>query len=296
VIKIIHRRAGGVVGDGVSTISALVKGIQSSEEMRRNFRHYKRHILDLDEEALGLLTERGLNASVIPKAGELIPLRRKSNISSGGVQTVIGVDQAHPDNLSLAERATRCLALDLAGVDMLIPDISISWLESAAYIIEVNSSPQISIVDTPDIYKQIMQQLVSEGGHIPVHYRILPNEDNYPSEDVIEALRSHLQCHSCVSKYGVSIGSLRCSQSLSEVFQAMRGVTLDPSIESILVVLQFNDLQRYGLPTSRYESLVLWSSHDSVENAGFVKKIKDLLRLDGDTDIKIVRWTREDTK
>lgn len=260
VIKIIHRRAGGVMGDGLSSIAELVQKAQTTEEMRRNFRHYKKNILDLDDEAISLLSERGLQPSSIPSVGSFVPLRRKNNISSGGVQTVVPINSAHSDNLLLAERATRYLGLDLAGVDLLIPDIRVSWLDSGAHVIEVNSSPQISIFDTPDIYKEILNRSVKNSGRISLHYRVLAYQEPSPDIRRIEEERLKLGLQCSVSEFGVLVDGVKHFQHSVDLFKATRGLLLDPDIESVLVVFRHSEVQRTGFPTAFYDSLAPWSA------------------------------------
>jgi len=262
VIKIIHRKAGGITGDGISSISELVRQAQSSDEMQRNFRHYKKNILDLDEEAFGLLAERGLHHNSTPQAGEFVPLRRKNNISSGGAQTVVPLGMAHPDNLLLAERATRYIGLDLAGIDLLIPDISISWLESGAHVIEVNSSPQISIVDTPTVYQEILERMVKNGGNIRVDYRVLADDEEYPTADAIGSVANALGLQASVSERGVMVGVFQYMKGMADPFQAARGLMLDPTIESVLVLLRLRDLTKNGLPTAHHDSIRPWAALD----------------------------------
>lgn len=255
VIKIIHRRAGGVMGDGLSSIAELVQKAQTTEEMRRNFRHYKKNILDLDDEAISLLSERGLQPSSIPSVGSFVPLRRKNNISSGGVQTVVPVNSAHSDNLLLAERATRYLGLDLAGVDLLIPDIRVSWLDSGAHVIEVNSSPQISIIDTPSIYKQIIEDLSPQPKSIPVHYRVVHEKTLIPSESEIFRMARSLGCHAIVTEHTVFINERLVQKNPKSVFDAVRSLTWDCAVESILVFMRKPDVTSLGLPTAQASTI-----------------------------------------
>lgn len=50
-------------------------------------------------------------------------------------------DEIHPDNALIAKRAALTLGLDIAGIDMILPDIEKSWIETGGGIIEVNASP-----------------------------------------------------------------------------------------------------------------------------------------------------------
>ena len=70
--------------------------------------------------------------------------RRISNICVGGTPDDV-TRLVHPDNRAAAERAARVLGLDIAGVDLLCPDISRSWREVGGAICEVNSQPELGL-------------------------------------------------------------------------------------------------------------------------------------------------------
>src|SRR5206468_1683904 len=50
-------------------------------------------------------------------------------------------DAMHPHNLEIACRAARVIGLDVAGIDIISPDISRSLRETGGGIIEVNAGP-----------------------------------------------------------------------------------------------------------------------------------------------------------
>src|SRR5690606_5837392 len=50
-------------------------------------------------------------------------------------------DDIHPDNVTACEMAAGIVGLDIAGIDVLTPDISVPFRENGAVIIEVNAAP-----------------------------------------------------------------------------------------------------------------------------------------------------------
>lgn len=141
-----HRRPAQVKGDGVSTITELVE--------RENLRPEREPVLIsrmailrrlvLDDDALAVLADQGMDAEAIPEAGQVAYLRRESNISRGGEPADV-TDMLHPDNAEMAGRAARLLGLDIAGIDFITTDPSVPWHQNGAAICEVNSRPGINM-------------------------------------------------------------------------------------------------------------------------------------------------------
>jgi len=134
-----RRIPGGVTGDGIQTVNALLD--QLNADPRRGSDPRSQLItIRRDDEALACLTAAGLTPDSIPDAGQFIPLRRTANISTGGTAVDV-TDRVHPDNRVAALRAARLVGLDVAGVDFICPDISVSYREGGGAICEVNAQP-----------------------------------------------------------------------------------------------------------------------------------------------------------
>ena len=133
------RMPGHVVGDGRSTIAALVDIVNS--DPRRGVGHEKVLTrLEFDHQADRLLAKLGYDRTTIPAKGEVVFLRSTANLSTGG--TAIDVtDVIHPDNREMAERTIKAIGLDIGGVDFLTKDITQSYRETGGGICEVNAGP-----------------------------------------------------------------------------------------------------------------------------------------------------------
>src|SRR5690606_102927 len=123
VIKVVKRLAGGVTGNGIDDIRALVEQASADPLRSRVASRTGRAPLALDDEARGLLARAGLTETHVPRAGAYIRLRRRDNVNAGGTNELVPVDEVHLDNLIAATGAARHLRLDLAGVDLIVPDI-----------------------------------------------------------------------------------------------------------------------------------------------------------------------------
>ena len=72
----------------------------------------------------------------------------------------------HPDNKLLIERAANLFRLDITGIDFFSEDISKSWHDVEAHIMEINSCPDLSQTG-PHLYDIILTQSVEGDGRIP---------------------------------------------------------------------------------------------------------------------------------
>jgi cyanophycin synthetase len=134
-----RRMPGHVTGDGQLSVAALVD--RENLDPRRGVGHENMLTqLDLDDQALRLLTGQGMTPDSVPAAGQIVPLRYTANLSTGG--TAIDVtDIVHPDNKAMAERAIRAIGLDVGGIDFICTNIAESWRETGGAICEVNAGP-----------------------------------------------------------------------------------------------------------------------------------------------------------
>ncbi len=139
LVAVSRRVPGHVIGDGISTIEALVEAVNRDE--RRGIGHEKVLTrLEFDHQAEQLLLKRGYTRTSVPVAADLVFLRSTGNLSTGGTAADM-TDVVHPDNAEMAIRAISAIGLDVGGVDFLTTDITRSYKEIGGAICEVNAAP-----------------------------------------------------------------------------------------------------------------------------------------------------------
>ncbi|MGJ8589945.1 MAG: acetate--CoA ligase family protein [Yoonia sp.] len=168
VIGIVIRKAAAVTGDGINSIKSLIDEVNrqraKSTEPLDPYVESGSHPISIDEEVQQRLAAQRLNLDSVVPPGQMVRLRGAANISLGG--TTMEVTQStHPDNLELALNAAFALRLDVAGIDLLLPDIGRSWKETGGAICEVNGQPQFSAANA---YRKVLERLVSHQGRIPI--------------------------------------------------------------------------------------------------------------------------------
>lgn len=174
LVAVAKRVPGHVVGDGKSTIEELIDTVNL--DPRRGIGHEKVLTqLELDTQALRLLSEAGYDKDTVLEKGQDFALRSTANLSTGG--TAIDVtDIVHPDNRDMAIRAIRAIGLDIGGVDFLTDDISKSYKEIGGGICECNAAPGFRMHVAPsegtprDVAGKVMDMLFPAGTNakIPV--------------------------------------------------------------------------------------------------------------------------------
>ncbi len=144
VISTWIRRYPTVTGDGRKTIEAFILEM-NAHEYRAHKRFSDVRPIEINQELEYFLGISGRSLSTILKKDETVRLSRISNWSCGGdVELIEG--EIHPDNASLCCKAAAILNLDIAGIDIIIDDIGISWREAGCAICEVNAQPQLDDV------------------------------------------------------------------------------------------------------------------------------------------------------
>jgi cyanophycin synthetase len=174
LIAVARREPGHVLGDGRSTIEALVES--ANQDPRRGIGHEKILTrLELDHQAERCLRDQGYTRGTVPPPGEKVYLRLTGNLSTGGTATDV-TDLVHPDNAEMATRAVKAIGLDVGGVDFLTRDISLSYKEGGGAICEINAAPGFRMHVAPsegtprDVAGPVMDMLFPPGtpSRIPI--------------------------------------------------------------------------------------------------------------------------------
>ena len=246
-----------VTGDGVSTIEQLV-AIANADPRRGDGLHAPLKRLKLDDEALELLQRDGLTVQSIPAQGTFVKLRRASNVGSGGMPVNV-MDQAHPDNTLLAERAAQALKLDVAGVDLIMPDIAVSWKEVGGMICEVNAQPQFGGTTALHLYPLLLKTMLGGNGHIPVIAIAggAEAEAEQVSRRLAEALAQMGIRAGLHSRAGIAIGRHEVEQGRIGQLAAGQMLSLNQAVDVLVFGATGATVLREGFPVPQIDALLL---------------------------------------
>src|SRR5690625_4946905 len=135
VLGAMNRKPAYVTGDGVQTIRQL---IHEKNKFRRINPHLTSRLIRIDMEIENRLESKGYTLNAIPRSEEMIYLREKSNLSTGG-DAVNVTDQLTPELEEIAINAGKAIpGLTHYGVDMIVSND-----RKKGVILEVNTRPGI---------------------------------------------------------------------------------------------------------------------------------------------------------
>ncbi len=149
VVAVAERIPAHVIGDGQSTIAELVE--QTNQDPRRGDGH--ENVLtkiEIERTAGQLLDREGYTLETVLPAGQMCYLRATANLSTGGI-AVDRTDDIHPENTWLAQRVSKIIGLDIAGIDIVTSDISRPLHETGGVIVEVNAAPGLRMHLSPSV-------------------------------------------------------------------------------------------------------------------------------------------------
>ncbi|MDO9420159.1 MAG: cyanophycin synthetase [Herminiimonas sp.] len=161
--------------DGVSTVMQLIESQLNSDPRRGSSEEHPLNLVltDPDDDSRPVLLQlarQGFTTESVPKNDERVLVQRNGNVSCDVT------DLVHPSVAAIASLAARIVGLDIAGVDLVVEDISKPLNEQGGAIVEVNAGPGLLMhlkpADGParPVGRAIVDHLFAEdeSGRIPI--------------------------------------------------------------------------------------------------------------------------------
>ncbi len=174
LVAVAERVPAHVVGNGRSTIFELIE--ETNLDPNRGDGHDNVLTkIELDRTSYQLMERQGYTLNTVLPKDEICYLRATANLSTGGI-AVDRTDEIHPENVWLAQRVVKMIGLDIAGLDMVTPDISRPLREVDGVIVEVNAAPGFRMHIAPsvgvprNVVGAVMDMLFpnEQSSHIPI--------------------------------------------------------------------------------------------------------------------------------
>jgi cyanophycin synthetase len=159
-----------VIGDGSSTIAELINLQINSDPRRGTTENHPLNLIRIDSAAQIEIARQGYESDSIVPVGTKVLVQRNGN------HAFDVTDEVHPSIAATASLAARVIGLDIAGIDLVVGDISRPLNEQNGAIVEVNAGPSLlmhikPVVGTPrPVGKAIVDHLFpdQDNGRIPI--------------------------------------------------------------------------------------------------------------------------------
>jgi cyanophycin synthetase len=255
VLYVVKRSPKSVKGDGTRSIARLVADANRGESCRAP---WKAEFLPLDDMSVESMAVAGFSPDSIPAEDQWVPLRKIESTQWGGrfddVTTAV-----HPDNVEIAVRAAAAFALNVVGVDMISPDISVPWHENGAIINEVNYAPLLGGTDVSRSYLlPYFETIMGGDGRIPVEVFAGGSEAEEAARNrQQELVSSGVACY--LSSHVLTLHPSGMTMAFPHRTLSGRCVSLlmNRQVEALILLVQTDELLLASMPIDRITSLVV---------------------------------------
>lgn len=124
-----------VVGDGVHNIAYLIESQLNADPLRGHEDDLPLNYIRLNEATKLEIARQGFTEQSVPEEGRAVVVQRIGNVAFDCTEDV------HPEVAAVAQTAARIVGLDIAGIDLVVEDISRPLAEQGGAIVEVNAGP-----------------------------------------------------------------------------------------------------------------------------------------------------------
>ena len=231
LVWVYRRNRPCVVGDGNSSIADLVSAENQRLSSSSGDRCPQSILRDRCFEQC--LADQGVTLASVLQQGEVCLVGSQGLLFRGGSPEPC-LSHVHPDNACLAVDCCRQIGVDLAGIDLVLPDISVSWKNSAAHVCEVNVKPMIGFHSQEHLPQLILESLVGSG-RMPAILVVVSDQS-----PLAEAIGQWLSLQQGTLGFGLWSSVQRDPHALRPV--------MDRRFSSCVALMRYQDLALVGAP------------------------------------------------
>ena len=149
VVAVAKGETATIKGNGVSTVEELIESQINSDPRRGEEEGFPLDTIRLSEHLAAVLElqRQGLDAKSVPVKDRVVIVQRNGNMSYDVT------DLIHPEVEQIATLAARVIGLDIAGIDLVVQDISKPLAPQGGAIVEVNAGPGLLMHIKPAVGK-----------------------------------------------------------------------------------------------------------------------------------------------
>lgn len=253
--------AAHIVGDGVSTVEQLIK-VENKRRIEKDAAVQSVLQLKINSVMIEMIAKQGYGLTDRPPRDVRIQLRQTSNIGAGGKLRDVS-QLIHPDNIALAEAIARVLNLDSAGVDLISPDISVSWCDIKCAILEVNSPGGLS---TDYLAEKVILEKFPSGKNGRIPSILVIGEQIDLLDRVVERIQNTGLRVGRTDSTGTSLAGERRFREQPEWPARILALLFDPACEVLVTMCSASDVATHGLPHVRFDIALIEESQSLPEH------------------------------
>ena len=251
--------AARVVGDGVGTIKELVADQLNSDPRRGEGEAFPLSPIEFTAIVEIQLERQGYTVESIPPAGATVVVQRNDNLS------IDVTSQVHPSIAAHAVLAVQIVGLDVAGLDVVVEDISKPLESQGGVVVEVNAGPGLLMhlrpsVGTPQpVGEAIVESLfpVGQNGRIPIVCVTGTNGKTVVTRLVSRLLRNTGRVVGTVCTDGIFVDGRTIEGGDCSGPRSARKVLLNPLVEAGVFEAGRGGILREGLGFDRCDVAVV---------------------------------------
>ncbi|NER21026.1 MAG: cyanophycin synthetase [Symploca sp. SIO1C2] len=287
LIAVAERIPAHVIGDGKSTIEELI------EETNRHPNRGEGHDnvltkITIDHTSMNLLDRQGYNLDTVLREGVCCYLRATANLSTGGI-AIDRTDDIHPENIWLAERVAKIIGLDIAGIDIVTPDITKPLREVDGVIVEVNAAPGFRMHVCPsqglprNVAAPVMEMLFPQGqpSRIPIVAITGTNGKTTTTRLIAHIYRQTEQVVGYTTTDGIYIDDHLVEKGDTTGPQSAQVILKDPTVEVAILETARGGILRSGLAFDRCDVGVVLNVAADHLGIGDIDTIEQMATLKG---------------
>ncbi len=274
-----------VIGDGRSTIQELIDAVNS--DPKRGFGHEKNLTrIKVDYMTERLLKIKKMTLDDVLEDGDKLYLKSTANLSAGG-RAIDVTDEVHPRIISMAERVSRIIGLNVMGIDLIAPGLNTPLDPEQCGIIEVNAAPGFRMHLDPsegtprNVAEDVMNMIFPKGSEYQVPIVAVTGTNG---KTTTVRLISHI-----LSLNGKNVGMTSTDAVVIDNVPILKGdysgpggaktVLMDSTIDHAVLEVARGGMLRRGLGYNESDVGVLLNVTSDHLGEGGIETLEDLARL-----------------
>ena len=248
-----------VVGDGKHNVLELIASQVNSDPRRGDTETQPLSPIGVSPGLLLMLRQQKLQLESIPEEGREVIIKRHDNLSEDVT------DRVHPAVAHRVALAARTIGLDIAGIDLVLEDISRPIEEQRGAVVEVNAGPGLLMHLTPSVGqpRPVGEYIINHmfGAGEDARVPIVCVAGSHGKTAVARTLHRILKQQFCgaalADSLGIQVGDWELDATPSDDAQSARDVLANPDVTAAVFEASIESILQHGLGFDKCEVAII---------------------------------------